>query len=104
MREFEILARRSSIMMSSTGRGGFYGSLHPAYQPFSIPTDGTSTHGSTMTGPPAIATASADAGKLDEILSLLHSQQQEITTLTSEVLVLDVRTSYLNYYFCVNPD
>ena len=77
---------RKTEMSSASGRGRFYGSLHPAYQPFNIHAD-SPVHGNIMSGPPAIATSSADSVKLDKILSLLDSQQQQITTLTSEVSV-----------------
>ena len=78
------------------GRGGYYGSLHPAYQMFS-------EHGSqnvSLTADEARSFSVARGGcnglhsatspssvstKLDEILALLRSQDEKISTLTSEV-------------------
>ena len=76
--------------MSASGRGGFYGSLHPAYQPFAMNLDAPNTPAPNLVsgvGGPSPALGSTDSRKLDDILSLLHNQQQQITTLASEVSV-----------------
>ena len=74
-----------------TGRGGYYGSFHPAYQVFpehsaqnvSFPHDETLSAGGHC-GLQPNATNSTSV-KLDEILSLLQAQDSTISSLASEV-------------------
>ena len=76
--------------MSASGRGGFDGSLHPAYHPFSMNMDAPNPPAPNRPsgiGGPSPVLGSVDSTKLDDILSLLHNQQQQITTLASEVSV-----------------
>ena len=76
--------------MSASGRGGFYGSLHPAYQLFAMNMDAPNPpapNPASGIGGPSLALRSADSRKLDDILSLLHNQHQQITMLASKVSV-----------------
>ena len=69
------------------GRGGYYGSLHPAYQGFHKQRDPGYSHSFTE-DPSAtrnIASRGATSSKLDEILTLLHNQDDKIASLTTEV-------------------
>ena len=70
-----LRARSTSLTMNETG--GYYGSLYPGYHAYSDP--------STRAFLPVVPVlsgmqASGTASKLDEILSVLKSQQQEITS------------------------
>lgn len=78
------------------GRGGYYGALHPAYQAFSdhsvqnaarTPDDASFTPSGRHGIQPAAAASSGSSAstKLDEILALLHNQEEKISSLKSEV-------------------
>ena len=67
------------------GRGGYYGSLHPAYQPFNVSSEVSSPSTCHST---AGTVSDTSHSKLAEILSLLQSQQEDITSLKSEVTLL----------------
>ena len=71
------------------GRGGYYGSLHPAYQGFHEQRDlgGMQSALEDSLGSRNHATHAASS-KLDEILTLLRNQDDRITSLTSEVRLL----------------
>ena len=86
---------RGKFVEMSAGRG-FYGSYHPAYQPFGEhPTGSRSGHNSSQGHPlPQRRTAAlsepsgpspGSSSKLDEIIILLQTQQREIAALKSEV-------------------
>ena len=62
------------------GRGGYYGSLHPAYQGF----HDQYSHSFTD-DPSATRNIAATSSKLDKILTLLHNQDDKIASLTTEV-------------------
>ena len=89
------------------GRGGYYGALHSAYPAFpdhssqnvSVTPDGAAPFSLlSHRGVQSTATASSTStsNKLDEILALLHNQEEKISSLTTEVYPL-VATYVANY-------
>lgn len=82
-------AREKNLNLMAAGRGGYYGSLHPAYDRFhelgsqtSFSTDPSAFSGARNL--PSPQTGSTNA-KLDEILVLLRDQEEKISTPKSEV-------------------
>ena len=64
-------------------QGGYYASFHPGIQPYSGPTArGVLSDAAVFSGP---QNTNATSSKLDEILTVLKSQQLEIASLKSEV-------------------
>ena len=83
-----------------SGRGGYYGSLHPAYQPFNVSSEfsSPSTRHST-----AATVSDTSHSKLDAITSLLQSQQENITSLRSEVTFIPFQVD-LYVFVCFSLD
>ena len=79
--------------LTMAGRGGYYGSLHPAYQPF--PEHGSlnmsltrgEASGARRGGLQTPASSSSTSTKL---LALLHNQEEKISSLTTEVSLYQI--------------